>query len=235
MIREVQIGQDVIAFSLRFTTKRRTLGIEVHPGGRVEVIAPDRTPLEVIDEKVRLRARWIWKQLAYFRRHLSLTPPRQFLRGETHRYLGRQYRLRLTEAPQPKVTMTRGWIEVASPDSNDRDRIGSLMGQWYRRRARTYFHLVLEALQPPFLRKGYPTPRIIVRIMASRWGSLSPRGTMTLNLRLIQAPKACVEYVILHELCHLIHKTHSPQFFALLRRYMPDWENRKQKLEKALL
>ena len=235
MTHEVVVNQKVIQFRLRYSSRRKTLGIEVHPGGRIEVIAPKDTALEVVEERVRLRARWIWKQLSYFRRYASVTTPRQFLRGETHRYLGRQYRLRLTKDTRPKVTMTRGWLEVASPDLKDRERISALVGHWYRIHAKACFQEVLIALQPPLLRKGYPSPKIIVRVMASRWGSLSPKGTMTLNLRLIQAPKACIEYVILHELCHLIHKTHSLQFFALLRRYMPDWEKRKQRLEKALL
>lgn len=235
MMHEVQIGQDIIAFHLRWTDRRRTLGIEVHPGGRVEVIAPEHTPWELIEARVRLRARWIWKQQAYFRLHAPVTPPRQFLGGETHVYLGRQYRLRLTKATQSKVTMTRGWIEVATPQSSDRNKIKALLDQWYRRQARAHFLEIIDRLQPAFLRKGYPKPRLIVRVMASRWGSLSPKGTLTLNLRLIQAPKVCIEYVVLHELCHLVHKTHSPQFFSLMRRHMPDWQSRKRKLEKALL
>lgn len=234
-MRTIEIDQKTVTYALRFGARRKTLGIEVHPGGRIEVIAPEETALDAVDAKVRLRAKWIWKQLAFFRRNRSVTPPRQFLRGETHRYLGRQYRLRLVEANSHSVTMTRGWIEVASPSVNDREHVKGMLERWYRRRARAYFQDILRRLESPFIRKGFSEPRIIIRTMTRRWGSLSGKGTMTLNLRLIQVPKACIEYVILHELCHLVHKTHSPQFFALLRRYMPDWEARKSRLEKDLL
>lgn len=78
---------------------------------------------------------------------------------------------------------------------------------------------------------SYEPPRIVVRDMRSRWGSLSPAGQMTLNSRLAQAPRRCIEYVIVHELCHLMHRNHGPAFVSLLGRVMPDWQARKERLE----
>jgi hypothetical protein len=92
---------------------------------------------------------------------------------------------------------------------------------------------VLDEFLPRF--KGCQRPRLIVRAMQSRWGSLSQGGTMTLNANLVRAPRACIEYVVVHELCHLKHRDHAASFFRLLGRVMPDWEKRKQRLETALL
>lgn len=235
MLRAIEIDGKPMEYHLRFSRRRRTLGIAVYPGGQVAAIAPAGTTLEQIDEKIRRRAAWIWKQLDYFHIHAPLTPPRQYLPGETHLFLGRQHRLRLIQADRTQVTRTRGWIRVAGPAPENPEWVKSVLDRWYREAARDCFEGVVESWSQPFRLKGDPAPRIIVRTMAGRWGSLSPMGNMTLNARLIEVPLACIEYVILHELCHLVHNRHSPAFFALLRRHMPDWETRKQRLEKALL
>jgi hypothetical protein len=91
----------------------------------------------------------------------------------------------------------------------------------------------LARVFPPFARRGLAAPAICVRSMRKRWGSLSRNGRMTLNSRLIEAPQKCIEYVVVHELCHLIHHDHSPQFLKLLSRVMPDWEKRKARLEQS--
>jgi predicted metal-dependent hydrolase len=94
---------------------------------------------------------------------------------------------------------------------------------------------VLADVFSSFASQGFQRPKIAVREMKNRWGSLSPRGQMTLTARLVQAPRLCIEYVIVHELCHLAHRDHSQEFFALLGRLMPDWPARKERLEISLL
>lgn len=108
-----------------------------------------------------------------------------------------------------------------------------MLHRWSLVRAREVFE---EVLAKSLCRQGLASPlRIIVRAMKSRWGSLSQAGTMTLNSQLIRAPRACIEYVITHELCHLTHRDHDASFYRLLGQIMPDWEKRKQRLEVVLL
>ncbi|UZD55218.1 M48 family metallopeptidase [Caldimonas aquatica] len=232
-------GDEVIRYEIVERPSRRTLGIEVHPGGRVLVLAPRGCDDATIDEKLRLRAGWVSRQLATFSRYERHTAPRQYLSGESHRYLGRQYRLRVkandSDARQDHVKLTRGEMWVISQGELPPAKVKALLRHWYLGRAREVFDAVLTDAFDTFQRLGHERPRIAVREMRSRWGSLSPGGQMTLNSRLVQAPRPCVEYVIVHELCHLIHKNHSSEFFALLGQVMPDWQIRKQRLEQALL
>jgi predicted metal-dependent hydrolase len=232
-------GDEIITYQVAERPARRTLGIEVHPDGRVLVLAPTGCDNATIREKVRLRARWISRQLATFSRYERHTVPRQYLSGESHRYLGRQYRLRVVAndsgVTKDQVKFTRGEMVVQSAGKLPPEKVRELLRRWYLARAREIYDAVLSGVFGHFERQGFQTPKISVREMRSRWGSLSPAGQMTLNSRLVQAPRLCIEYVIVHELCHLVHRDHSREFFAVLEQVMPDWKKRKQRLEEALL
>jgi hypothetical protein len=129
--------------------------------------------------------------------------------------------------------MSRGHLVVTAPGKVAPERVKAILDRWYREHAKVVFREVLEEYLTRF--KGYSAPRLVIRAMRARWGSLSSAGTMTLNANLIRAPRACIEYVVAHELCHLQHRNHDAGFFRLLGRVMPDWERRKQRLETALL
>lgn len=226
-------GTDTIRYEVRFLASRQTLAIEVHPDSRVLVRAPVDCPEALIAERVQKRAAWISRQLAEFERYRPRTPARQYINGESHLYLGRQYRLKLAEGDSASVKLTRGRLLVSLPGEREPERVKALLHRWYLDRARAVFTEVLDASLLHF--KGVEQPRLIVRAMQSRWGSLSHAGTMTLNLNLVRAPRPCIEYVVTHELCHTRHRDHDARFFKLLGHVMPDWEQRKQRLEAALL
>lgn len=158
---------------------------------------------------------------------------RQFVSGESHLYLGRQYRLKVTHGDTAGVKLARGQLLVSLPSDPDPDRVKAFLNRWYLERARTVFTRVLDASLLNF--KDLECPRLIVRAMHSRWGSLSRAGSMTLNVNLVRAPRPCIEYVVIHELCHTTHRDHDTRFFKLLGQLMPDWEQRKHRLEAALL
>lgn len=229
----IEYGRETIRYEVRFLPTRQTLGIEVHPDQRVVIRAPVGCAEEVIAERVRKRAPWISRQIADFQRYSPRTPQRQYVSGETHLYLGRQYRLKVGVGETASVRMTRGQLMVTVPGAADPDRVRMLLHRWYLDHARQVFSQVIDQCLAKF--KGNPSPRLIVRAMQSRWGSLSQAGSMTLNANLVRAPRACIEYVVTHELCHLRHRDHDSNFFRLLGRVMPDWEQRKQQLEAALL
>jgi len=236
--REIVFGTETIGYEIRFLPTRRTLGIEVHPDLSVIVRAPADCDLETIQARVGKRASWISKQLTNFQRYSPRTPARQYVSGETHLYLGRQYRLKVVAGEvvaekQASVKMNRGHLVLILPGQADPDRVKALLRRWYLDHARQVFCAVLDEFLPRF--KGHQRPRLIVRAMQSRWGSLSQAGTMTLNANLVRAPRACIEYVVAHELCHLKHRDHDASFFHLLGQVLPDWQQRKQRLEVALL
>lgn len=225
-------GRDTLSYEVRFLASRQTLGIEVHPDSRILVRAPVGCPEALIAERIQKRAGWISRQLAEFERYRPRTPARQYVSGESHLYLGRQYRLKYLQDDGGGMKLVRGQmlIGLSSPDPQ---RVKALLQRWYLDRARIVFSGVLESSLFHF--KGVDAPRLIVRTMQSRWGSLSRAGTMTLNVNLVRAPRACIEYVVVHELCHTKHRDHDARFFRLLTQVMPDWEQRKRRLEAALL
>lgn len=238
MRQEIVFGTETIGYEIRFLPSRKTLGIEVHPDLSVVVRAPADCDPELIQARVGKRASWISKQLSNFQRYSPRTPARQYISGETHLYLGRQYRLKLitgetTTEKQASVKMNRGHLVVTLRGKPDPEAVKALLHRWYLDHARQVFMEVFDEWLPRF--KESQRPRLIVRAMQSRWGSLSQAGTMTLNANLVRAPRTCIEYVVAHELCHLKHRDHNANFFRLLGQVMPDWEKRKQRLETALL
>ena len=231
----VRYGAEQIAYEVLESPRRRTLGIEVHPDQRVVVRAPRGCDANVIAERVRKRVQWINQQRTLFRSFVPRTPPRYYLPGETHLYLGRQYRLQVESGKPEAVALRRGTLVVDVAGTERQNQIRHLLNDWYRERAKDVFQQTLDDCMRPFVRKGHTKPAISVRAMVRRWGSLSDSGTMTLNLDLIRAPRVCIEYVVTHELCHLEHRHHGAAFYKLLARIMPDWEQRKRRLETALL
>lgn len=231
---QIRYGERTITFRVRFAN-RRTLEISVLPNGAVEVVAPHGTAKEKVIATVRRRARWIVHQQRYFNQFVPRTPPRRYVSGETHRYLGRQYRLKVVASDAPHVKLLRGRLFIETPEPKDAGRNAELLADWYIDRARIKFPDRLREFFSPFARLGFDLPPLDIRPLRRRWGSLSPKGRLTLNRDLIRAPIPCIDYVITHELCHLKHPDHSPAFWQLLDQVMPDWEKRKRRLERVMI
>lgn len=228
----LDFGRDRIAFVLSFGEHNR-FQITVHPDMRVEVQAPAGKALDVILARVQKRAPWINKQLRYFEQFQPRPTKKQFVSGEALRYLGRQYRLKVLPGTEQSVHLTRPFLVVHLPDTKDRGAIQALVSAWYQERARATFLRRMELLQIQAKRHLPCLPSLRVRRMTRRWGSCNGRDCILLNTALVQAPLRCVDYVILHELCHLRHNSHSPRFFKLLQRLMPDWKEHKDRLERS--
>jgi predicted metal-dependent hydrolase len=227
MTYELHYGSKRIAYSLEFG-KRKTMSITVTPDMKVLVKAPEGTPQERIDEKLGHRARWILKQQSYFLRFYPKMPEKQYRGGESHLYLGRQYRLRVSKAKKNEVRFTGREIQVYHlPKSSAK----FVLNTWYRHRAKQKFAEIAEPWIHHFERYGVQPEGLFIQKMAARWGSCTAKGKIILNPELIKAPKVCIEYVVIHELCHLIHKHHTQQFFKLQSSLIPDWEKWKNKLE----
>lgn len=213
-------------------SKRKTLGISVHPDMSVVVKAPIGTNLQTIRQLITKRGGWIQKSWRYFEPYLPKLPPRRYISGETHRYLGRQYRLKVVEGDQDTVKCLRGQLWVTTKKRPQSDKVKELLEGWYRAHAEVIFKERLLVCHKKMSKFGFPLPTLIIRRMVSRWGSFSSAGRVTLNLRLIATPVECIDYVILHELCHVRVKHHTPKFWHLMERLMPDFEERREKLNR---
>lgn len=233
MTGDIQFGKASFAYEAQHVS-RKTMEIAVHPDRRVVVKAPLGTHRDEIEGRLRRRARWVLRQIDYFQQFEPRTPARHFVSGETHLYLGRQCRLKVVRAEADQVKMSRGMIIVGVAGEASPSKVAIHLESWYRARARQYFQQRLELCAQHVMRKGQTLPRLQIKKMKSRWGSLSQNETLTLNLSLIQTPRECVDYVITHELCHLKFDDHSPAFYRHLEKLMPDWEKRKCRLESVL-
>ncbi len=230
----IRYGEQVVAFELTHS-RRKTMQIAVYPEGKIFVKAPEGTPLEEVKKRVRRRSRWIKKQLDYFRQFEPRTPPRRYVSGETHFYLGKRYRLKVLESDDSSVKMSRGFLRVSVKGSAVPETVKGLLDQWYTEKALLHFPTSFEHCWPAFEKQGLPRPNLKIRAMKTRWGSLSSKGNLTLNIALIRAPRECIDYVMTHELCHLVHRNHGPGFYRLLEQTMPNWKKHKTKLEMHLV
>lgn len=229
-IESLVFGSREIKYELSYQD-RKTLGIRVYPDCRVKVIAPYDTTEEKLRTKLREKAPWIIKQQLEFLSYHPLTPPRKYINGETHLYLGRQYKLRIEKALTNEVKLFRGRLLVLKKDNSS---VQNLLSEWYREKAIAHFEETLKKILPLFARYNINQPELQIRQMPTRWGSCTSKGKVILNPELIKAPKGSIEYVIIHELCHLIHHNHTRAFYDLQETIMPDWKKWKERLENTL-
>ncbi|MCW5607312.1 MAG: M48 family metallopeptidase, partial [Nitrosomonas sp.] len=182
--------------------------IKVHPDCRVVVSAPEGASNDEVLSAVKKRGRWIHKQLRDFRKQLECTTPRQYISGETHYYLGKQYLLKVIEAPDQVqcVKLLRGKLEITAR-SKSTEKIRRLLTGWYKSRAEETFAKCLNAMLEQALWVT-ERPPLRILIMQTQWGSCSPNGRITLSPHLVKAPRECIDYVILHELCHIAEHNH---------------------------
>ncbi len=231
-IQQVNYGSKSIEYNLSFAT-RKSLGIKVMPNGLVSVIAPNDTNIIEINKKVKSKANWILKQQAFFCSYKPHTPERKYVNGETHLYLGRQYKLQIIEDTINEIKIYRGTMIMKTKKVNP-EYLEKKLNEWYKEKAILHFEEMLESSLEKFNKYKVEKPVLDIRLMQKRWGSCTKSGKIILNTELIKAPKGSIEYVVIHELCHLIHYNHNKEFYDLQNRLSPNWEKWKEKLEHAL-
>lgn len=233
-LHSVAYGDDErIRFSVRFIPRpRRRVAIHVTPDGGVQVDAPEGATLGEVKQAVRARAGWVWQQLQAQRERQRHVLPREYVSGETHFYLGRRHMLKvqLAQSGLARVRLWRGRLEVMTPD-RELATVRRLLDSWYRERAGEMFARAIAEVAPRMGRQQATLPGFRLLAMKTQWGSCSPRGELLLNPHLVKAPRACIDYVVAHELCHVQEHNHSERFYRLLGRVLPDWAERKAELD----
>lgn len=232
--RSIRYGEALIRYTVRHRPGRKTgrVAIHVDPDGRVLVDAPDDASDPQIRAAVAARARWIHVHLAAIRLRRAHVLPREYVSGESLLYLGRRYRLKVvTKGKDPVAVRLRGgYIEVTAA-TREPMAIREALNHWYRGRARLVLGERLDAMASS-LRWIRTAPAMRLQIMKVQWGSCSPAGRLTLNPHLVKVPRECIDYVLLHELCHLNEHNHSRKFYRLLERHLPGWRRNKERLDE---
>ncbi|RME01367.1 MAG: M48 family peptidase [Calditrichaeota bacterium] len=249
-MHEIRYGKNCIHFEL-LISKRKTLEISVWPDGQVIVKAPADKSIDAIVQRVRKRAPWILKQQAYFKQFESPHPPREYVSGESFRYLGKQYRLKVIDIrkdvdendqsriksnskhrDKERVKLMGGYLRVFTQRNEDPEYVKQLVDRWYRQHAERKFVERMRVCQEIMRKHGVGEVALEIRMMKNRWGSCTPKGKILLNPRLIEFPTYCIDYVILHELCHILYPHHGKAFYRLLNTVLPEWENIRMRLNK---
>lgn len=234
MKEAIQFGLSKINFDLSFAD-RKTLGIKVHPDQSVQVIAPFKTSAEKVKEKVKGKAAWILRQKDFFIGFHPKTPARKFISGESHLYLGKRYRLKIIASKEEFVKLANGYIWIYTKDKQDSEQIKQQLNAWYEEKAKLHFDIIIDQHQPLARQLSKKEVKVYYRWLEMRWGSCSKSAKINLNYELIKAPKKCIEYVVVHELCHLSHLNHSRAFYELLEENFPNWRKTKDYLEKLMV
>ena len=211
--------------------KKCAIEIHVFPNGAIQVDAPADACSPEIKRAVLKRARWIVSHVEESEKRLRHILPREYVSGESHYYLGRRYLLKVLPAEDgiQSVKLLRGRLQVTCR-SKDAESVRALLDAWYRQRAASIFHDRLGAVCENVLWLK-ENPSIKLLSMKKQWGSCSTSGKVILNPSLVKAPKECIDYVIVHEVCHLKEHNHSPRFYRELDQLMPNWRSVKGRLD----
>lgn len=230
----VQYGTREIGFKLTYSD-RKTLEIAVYPDKSVWVTAPMGSSLDKIRGKVTKRSKWIVKQKRYFERFEQSNQQFEYVSGETHRYLGRQYRLKvipIDPGEKETVKLKGRFLRIRTRQKENSHHTRQLLNRWYRAHAAHKFDERYKLCLQNLTKYEIPQPEMKLYRMKKRWGSYTPSGKILLNPDLVKHPLYCIDYVIIHELCHTKYPNHDKKFYHLLSKILPDWQKRKHKLER---
>ena len=210
------------------TDRKRSASIRLL-GDLVKVSVPMTLSDSRIRDLVIKRTPWIKNRL----REQSDRPipaAREYVSGETVTYLGKNYRLKVLIGDQPSIKLRRGYVEatVTETDIDPKNTIRSLLGHWYRSLAEKRLGEKTERLAEVI---GVNPASVSVKNYKSRWGSCSPKGDISYNWRIILAPHSIVDYVVVHELCHMLEHNHSSKYWKHVERYVPNWRECREWLK----
>ena len=213
----------------------KNLNLRIRKDGNVFVSANEMVSCEEIDKFIHSKAAYVLKAIDHFREMEQYRPqPKQYVSGETFYIQGRGLRLQVSRASKDTIASDGVYIFLEVKDTNDIERKRRTMTRFLNQQCKIVFSEVMEGLYPLIKKYGVEKPTLRIRDMETRWGScLIKKRIITLNKRLLEAPRNCIEYVVMHELCHLIHPNHSKQFYSFLTMLMPDWKERKDYLDKS--
>jgi len=204
------------------------------PSGKVRVSAPLDMGQDAIRTFLATRINWIKKHRHSFLQQERQTP-RQYIGGESHYLFGKRYKLQVNYVEQKPTVQIRGVKEIVlnvRPESNV-DKREEVLWNWYRDKLKNHLEPNIQKWQKKI---GQEFGQWRVRKMKRSWGNCNENNkTVSFNLKLAQKPKSCIEYVIVHELLHLIERSHNNRFVKLLDKYMPNWQHEKDKLNRQIL
>ena len=227
--KEFVFGSFVYDYDL-IKQDRKTLSLTVTPDMQISVKCPHEADDERIEQFLRKKWFWLQKQLNFFENYQRKIYKKEYVSGESFHYLGRQHKLVVRTGDENRVSLLRGVLMVLTTKSvGSGSHTKGLVNGWYSQRREQVFAERFGEMLERFDYKH--TPALVTRDMKRRWGSFVNKDKIILHPKLIHVPKDCIDYVIVHELCHIRYKNHDKKFFSFLDEKCPDWKKKKEKLE----
>jgi len=209
---------------------RKSLALTVKPDMGIVLKCPQEVENERVEKFLKRKWSWMNKQLRFFEKVERKKYQPEYLSGESFFYLGRQYKLVVKQSKKDSVRLLRGVLKVETAQSVKNGKYNKkLLDAWFKNKYENVFQERFIEMQKRFDYKMMPILK--VRSMSKRWGSFLNKEQIALNPKLIHTPKECIDYVIVHELCHMKYKDHSKKFWDFLEEKYPKWQKVKDKLE----
>ena len=234
-ISHIHYGHRSIAFKIERSHRRKTVGIYVFPQSEVLVRAPEFLKADRIKEIIRKKAQWIIKKQELLKNQIQASFPKEFVSGESFPYLGRNYRLKVVKSPSSvdegcKLMNGRFLVETNGDLSAEGNRgaVRKILEDWYVERAK---RKIPERVELYARKIGKRPKKVEIKKQKRRWGSCSSSGVVRFNWKIIMAPVTIVDYVIVHELCHLIYPHHSRLFWQKMGTILGDYAKRRARLK----
>ncbi len=224
----------IIAYNL-FRETRRQVRIVVSHEQKIDVHAPQTASESYISGIINSKAPWILKSIDRLDNCLPIPEPEYYEDGEIITYLGKEYRLKIEKGAKGGPELKGDYLQIPAGRDSKGEKIRKKLDDWYRLKAREIFIPLMAKSMDKAYGQGAPLPSLSIRKMRSRWGSCRPSGRITLNIHLIKLPEKCIEYVIMHEICHLRHLNHSRNFYEFLSKCLPDWKKCKEIIDRVRL
>lgn len=225
---EIKLGHRIVPYSIRESKRARYVNFRIDAENGLQVILPAGARVHNLEDLLRQRQSWILRHLRRAEKAQEQKGSRQFVSGEKLPFLGEDYELDIiltARAKQTSVARQAKFIRVRlrsglSPDAQAKEVRRALEG-WYRQQAQEYIPRRAAELAQAY---GFQYKQLTIRGQRTRWGSCSSGGGLNFNWRLMMTPTAAIDYVIIHELCHLRELNHSAAFWALVEQYCPNYK-----------
>ena len=232
MLRTVEADGNAISYTLE-RKPVKNINLRIRADQCVYVSAPKDVAAKMVDAFVVEKSAYILRALKKFKdKNRETVSENRFVNGETVKFLGRNLRLKIKNASRSKVESDESYVTLYVKDVHDADLKKRVLETWLRKKCKDEITAICKKVYPQVKKYGIAFPEIQLREMVSRWGSCSPKkGFVTFNTALIAMPVSCIEYVVTHEFTHFLYPNHSKKFYQQLATFMPDWEERKKRLE----
>lgn len=228
----IQFENDLVEIFIKYK-RRKTIKLSIKNDLNVEVVAPLRTSKKYIKQLIENKRHWIKFHRDRMKKNINVPNLRKYEDGEKFFIMGKPYNLRVIQSDHDRIAVFQGDIFMYTRKKDDINYKQRHMEKWYKEMACEKLKKIYDDVCNKFTVIYNEKPELHFRKMKARWGSYSPiDNKILLNSQLVKVPEVCVEYVIVHELCHVRYRNHKREFYDFMESFLPEWKIRREELNR---